>query len=738
MAEQTRNFGLTKDAKTDYYNIDTVNANLDKIDMALGNTAMFETAGGTGTAITLTGIELLDGHSKTFIVNTDNNGSATTINGKSLYKPGTINAPNLKKGKAVTVWYDAAGDCFFLKASATGNATADKVLAPYTFSSDDDTDIVGEIPTLQNNTPPLELAYWAPGVAGNEHPKAHMRPPKGYVDGGTWLSADVPGLLPNKVLEDTNLFGMQGSIPIINEDKEALYAGHFSGHITVRPQYGMWDGVRLAYKYDPNYAAMNIRKGVSIFGLEGNFSDNLIDFPLTIHPNQPAPQRDGHIWVDASNGWLINSIHIVEALHPGIPDNSLIFVVGATEYRNFYIADQLTLTDDGGNKPIYMGDNTGGEWRILGKHNGYQFINKPFVYSKIDGVVDVETAYMWNGSGWVLLSQKGHYLVEGQSNWFRAYNKVGDAFSLSQDIRSIPSGGDLKACKDGRYVLIGRQIYRRVGDTYVHIGEVPPFAPITTDAALRSVAISGDGNTVVGMYVKGDSNNYKFFIVSYRDNGNGFSFEFEGPWYNSYSQPASTGWLECSHDGRLIMAQHVSSGYSYGVAWFRTAGGIVKGGEMAGVTSGRVGAISYDGQTVILHYNQSGTMKLGRFTVNYADNSIHLAQEIGVSSNELTDIIGVHPAGYMVVRYGSYNIAFYRFTDLARFSCSTHMGGYAKNVAFNISGDRMAVGYDNSSPLNYYSVSINTSNNTVTVTFIKNVYNNSAPTNTPVPAIIPF
>lgn len=32
MATETTNFGLTKDASTDYYNIDTTNTNLDIID----------------------------------------------------------------------------------------------------------------------------------------------------------------------------------------------------------------------------------------------------------------------------------------------------------------------------------------------------------------------------------------------------------------------------------------------------------------------------------------------------------------------------------------------------------------------------------------------------------------------------------------------------------------------------------------------------------------------------------
>ena len=58
-----------------------------------------------------------NGYSKTFIATANNNGSATTINGKPLYKPGTTTAPNIKEGKAYTVWYNSVSDCFFLQAS---------------------------------------------------------------------------------------------------------------------------------------------------------------------------------------------------------------------------------------------------------------------------------------------------------------------------------------------------------------------------------------------------------------------------------------------------------------------------------------------------------------------------------------------------------------------------------------------------------------------------------------------
>lgn len=115
---------------------------------------VYQVAGGTATAITLTSLVLEDGHPKTFIASADNGGAATTINTKPVYKPNTADAPNFKSGKAYTVWYSQSGDCFFIKASAEGTVVAEQVLAmddegnPITFSNDDDTGIPGAMPYI--------------------------------------------------------------------------------------------------------------------------------------------------------------------------------------------------------------------------------------------------------------------------------------------------------------------------------------------------------------------------------------------------------------------------------------------------------------------------------------------------------------------------------------------------------------------------------------------------------------
>ena len=111
------------------------------------NDNKYEVARGTATEITLNmPATLTDGYWKKFIASGDNGGTPTTINGKSVYKVGTTNPPRFKKDRPYEVYYNAAKNCFFLKASATGTTSADKVLAGETFSTENDTDLSGTMP----------------------------------------------------------------------------------------------------------------------------------------------------------------------------------------------------------------------------------------------------------------------------------------------------------------------------------------------------------------------------------------------------------------------------------------------------------------------------------------------------------------------------------------------------------------------------------------------------------------
>lgn len=213
----------------------------------------FETAGGTATAITLTIPNLADGVSKTFIASASNNSVATTINGKSLYKPNTTTAPTLIPGKAYTVWYNASSSCFFIKASAEGNAVAEDVLAGKTFSNDTDSGLVG---TLEGKQDPSDymlnlpkdsntILYTPIGFIENEglwcisvsnyqslDGKAYLFDGQGNIVNTLSLSTDFLCVFANK---EYLLWNNNTSIVITDKNGTILYtisnSTNFNGHI---------------------------------------------------------------------------------------------------------------------------------------------------------------------------------------------------------------------------------------------------------------------------------------------------------------------------------------------------------------------------------------------------------------------------------------------------------------------------------------------------------------------------
>ncbi|CUU46998.1 hypothetical protein [Clostridium beijerinckii] len=182
----TTNYRLKKPEGTDVVDIQNFNDNADIIDQALKkhdsslSDMVYQTAGGSATAITLA-IKgtLVTGYPITFIASANNGGAATTINGKKLYKPGTTTSPNLIAGKAYTVWYNSISDCFFIKASAEGDADVSNVLATKKFSNDNDTGLVGTMPNngAVNQSLPINGSYTIP---------------KGFHDGTGKVTQSIP------------------------------------------------------------------------------------------------------------------------------------------------------------------------------------------------------------------------------------------------------------------------------------------------------------------------------------------------------------------------------------------------------------------------------------------------------------------------------------------------------------------------------------------------------------------
>ena len=162
------------------------------------NDSKFESATGTTTNIIVNMLDLYNGYSKSFIAYANNNGQATKINGKPLYKPNTTDAPNIIEGKAYTVWYDTIKNCFFLKASAEGNATAENVIADKKFSNDNDTGITGTMP----NNGRLETTLTTHGATYNI--------PSGYTSGGQ-VKTNITNCTAENIKYNVPVGGVTGS-----------------------------------------------------------------------------------------------------------------------------------------------------------------------------------------------------------------------------------------------------------------------------------------------------------------------------------------------------------------------------------------------------------------------------------------------------------------------------------------------------------------------------------------------
>jgi hypothetical protein len=149
---------------------------------------------------------------------------ATTINGKPLYKPNTTNAPNLIAGKAYTVWYDLATDCFFLKASPDGNAVAADVLANKTFSNDIDTGLIG---SMVNNGAITNTI----STQGGQYTV-----PSGYHNGSGKVTASFANLIAGNIKSGVNIGGVTGNLQI---PKSITITGSISNSIRI-DTYSDW------------------------------------------------------------------------------------------------------------------------------------------------------------------------------------------------------------------------------------------------------------------------------------------------------------------------------------------------------------------------------------------------------------------------------------------------------------------------------------------------------------------
>ncbi|MBE6830901.1 MAG: hypothetical protein E7519_11910 [Ruminococcaceae bacterium] len=206
------------------------------------------------------------------------------------------------------------------------------------------------------------------------------------------------------------------------------------------------------------------------------------DFPLSMQTAAPTPVNTNHIWIhnDANRVFAID-----EAIRSEW-DNYYAGIVDNTDSNYIHIESPKALTN--GNKTVVFNRHLAKDatpWHLgyteIAKKYGAPYVidswNKwPRIYSKVNGVVDMEDAQRWNGSAWQWLSQKGHYLAFQPNGYpLQLYNRTNETLVRHADISSTTTTNRQNAhsfSPDGNYLASrdadgSLHIFKREGDSFV-------------------------------------------------------------------------------------------------------------------------------------------------------------------------------------------------------------------------------------------------------------------------------
>lgn len=270
----------------------------------------------------------------------------------------------------------------------------------------------------------------------------------------------------------------------------------------------------------------------SLGGGGGSSSSLLLDginFPLTISKTQPTAIRAGHIWVDSDKDSKITNVKILETLNTGEANGTLMFIVGDLANHSLSFSNILKTTN-GSSKTVSISNTTStvASWSIMsetGDASSSLKVNNPIVYSKIDGLLEIETAYMWNGSSWISISQKGSYLAYVDSETtikIQNYNASTNELTNNTSI-TIPGLGlqNVKFTRNGVYFIAGDKVYKKSGDVFTLYYSIPTYVNGYYGLVSKNSSLSEDGLILIIPQQNGATVGF----VAMQNNGSTFVFK---------------------------------------------------------------------------------------------------------------------------------------------------------------------------------------------------------------------
>lgn len=423
--------------------------------------------------------------------------------------------------------------------------------------------------------------------------------PKGYHDGSGKVIQSIPSKVAETIIPSTS-------------DKVISNGQYLSGAQTIRG--------------DANLIPANIATGKTIFGVAGTYSDAddlEYNFPLTISTVQPSPIREGHVWVNSNKGNDFWNVRIVDNVTAGSPNNTLYFAVHDMTFKNEYFR---TKRKDTANIDKYFDftdvDNIPApNWLVSYKNDTNTQVSKrlpkPTIYSMLNGVLDVETAYMWNGSSWILLSQKGTYIAYPTTDTsVGIFNITGDTITEHSSLATYSGGyGISKFSADGTYLLIKGKVYKRTGDVF----------SLYKDSIGQIADMSKDGSTIA--VISGINS-----IQILKNNGTTFvNHHYLNFQYTAYSSSAIS--VALSHNGNLLTVAYVmtSEQTSRIEAYYADSTGTFKQENFIQImaysndstTDHTSMYFSNNGKYVTMRYNTtSGGAGINNYIINYINKTL--------------------------------------------------------------------------------------------------------------------
>ena len=293
----------------------------------------------------------------------------------------------------------------------------------------------------------------------------------------------------------------------------------------------------------------------------------MFTFPLSIQTAEPTPVDTNHIWIKNDTKMPFAIDEAIRASDWG-GDNRYYGIVDSTDTNYMQFEGPKKLTDGSaiGMTNRHIGKDAT-SWNLgVGEYakkygKAYYANNQskwPRIYSRINGTIDMEDAYRWNGSAWYPLSQKGSYLF-GYSHDCRLYNNAGGILSPHSDIIGSTWINDAEFSRDGQFLCIIKStstdsdmihLFSRTGDSFNEVS-----VPYNITGYKYWVCFTPDsqymiiGSTSSGQIYKRNGNSFSL-LKTLADAGISTGFDYQD---SNNMQESDIGF---THDGKFFIEKN--------------------------------------------------------------------------------------------------------------------------------------------------------------------------------------